>query len=59
MLGVPAISRKTDKGLPEYRDSHPDPKLRDTFVLAGVEDLVPVLNEAGKVWQDVRDGHVV
>ncbi|NJK31766.1 MAG: hypothetical protein HC927_04715 [Deltaproteobacteria bacterium] len=59
MLGVPAISRKTDKGLPEYRDGHPDPKQQDTFVLAGVEDLVPVLDGQGKVWSQVRDGHVV
>jgi RHS repeat-associated protein len=59
MLGVPAISRKTEKGLPEYRDKHPDPKQRDTFVLAGVEDLVPVLGDGGAIWSDVRDGHVV
>ena len=29
MLDVPAISRKTEKGLPEYRDNHPDPRRHD------------------------------
>ncbi|WP_181233128.1 SpvB/TcaC N-terminal domain-containing protein, partial [Enhygromyxa salina] len=44
VLGVPAISRKTDKGLPEYRDQDPKLERRDTFVLAGVEDLVHALD---------------
>jgi len=43
-LSVPAITRKTDKGLPRYRY---EPE--DTFVLSGAEDLVPVL--------DNHDGH--
>ncbi len=38
-LGVPRIQRKTDKGLPEYRDR----KDSDTFVLSEAEDLVPCL----------------
>jgi hypothetical protein len=38
-LSVPAIARKTDKGVPQYRD-HED---SDTFILSGAEDLVPVL----------------
>jgi RHS repeat-associated protein len=58
-LGVPAISRKTDKGLPEYRDAHPDLLMRDTFILAGVEDLVPLLDGQGDVWEQVRDGYVI
>ncbi|MBK7534286.1 MAG: VCBS repeat-containing protein [Myxococcales bacterium] len=37
-LSVPAVSRKTDKGLPRYGAGEPD-----TFVLSGAEDLVPVL----------------
>ncbi|MCC6528611.1 MAG: toxin, partial [Polyangiaceae bacterium] len=41
-VGLPAISRKTDKGLPEYRDEADS----DTFMLAGFEDLVPVLVDA-------------
>ena len=41
-LGVPAISRKTEKGLPEYWDTHSDPEKNDTFVLSGAEDLVRI-----------------
>jgi RHS repeat-associated protein len=42
-LGVPAITRKTDKGLPLYCDGEES----DVFILAGSEDLVPVLDPAG------------
>lgn len=45
-LAIPGISRKTDKGLPGYRDEMDS----DTFVLAGVEDLVPTLLQAGESW---------
>lgn len=38
-LGLPAITRKTDKGLPRYLDAADS----DVFVLAGAEDLVPVV----------------
>jgi RHS repeat-associated protein len=37
-LSVPAITRKTDKGLPQYLDAEES----DVFVLSGAEDLVPV-----------------
>ncbi|MFL6292731.1 MAG: SpvB/TcaC N-terminal domain-containing protein, partial [Thermoanaerobaculia bacterium] len=37
-LGLPAITRKTDKGLPRYLDAAES----DVFVLSGAEDLVPV-----------------
>jgi len=40
-LSVPAITRKTDKGLPQYRDHEES----DVFILSGAEDLVPVLHE--------------
>lgn len=43
-LGVPSVARKTDKGLPEYRDAVES----DTFVLAGAEDLVPLRNGGGE-----------
>ena len=43
-LSSPAITRKTDKGLPRYRDSEES----DVFILSGSEDLVPVL---------LRDSH--
>lgn len=37
-LSLPAITRKTDKGLPQYRDAEES----DVFILSGAEDLVPV-----------------
>ena len=42
-LSLPAITRRTDKGLPRYRDSLPylDSQDEDIFVLSGAEDLVP------------------
>src|SRR5215475_11539528 len=43
-LPLPAITRKTDKGLPLYDDVQES----DVFLLSGVEDLVPILvNSAG------------
>jgi RHS repeat-associated protein len=47
VLSVPSISRKTDKGLPQYRD--PAGPGSDIFVITGAEDLVPELapNPAG------------
>ncbi len=40
-LSLPAITRKTDKGLPQYRDAEES----DVFILSGAEDLVPVYRE--------------
>src|SRR6266436_9031439 len=34
-LSLPSITRRTDKGLPEYRDAEES----DVFILSGVEDL--------------------
>lgn len=45
-LSLPAITRKTDKGLPQYRDAEES----DVFILSGAEDLVPVLNPDGTRW---------
>lgn len=47
-LSLPSITRKTDKGLPQYHDAIDS----DVFVLSGAEDLVPVLiqNAQGK-WE--------
>jgi RHS repeat-associated protein len=36
-LSLPSITRKTDKGLPRYRDEEDS----DVFILSGSEDLVP------------------
>ncbi len=47
-LSVPAITRKTDKGLPQYRDGDES----DVFILSGAEDLVPVLRADGSRVED-------
>ena len=39
-LALPTISRRTDKGLPQYRDNEES----DIYILSGAEDLVPVLD---------------
>ncbi len=50
-LGLPAITRKTDRGLPRYEAAEPD-----VFLLSGAEDLVPAMRvDAGGAL--VRDGH--
>ncbi|WON73555.1 SpvB/TcaC N-terminal domain-containing protein [Nitrosospira sp. Is2] len=43
-LSSPSITRKTDKGLPQYGDG--DEQESDVFILSGAEDLVPVLVES-------------
>jgi RHS repeat-associated protein len=45
-LALPSITRKTDKGLPQYDDAG----VPDTFILSGAEDLVPVLVETNGAW---------
>src|SRR5687767_1155232 len=45
-MSLPTITRKTDKGLPQYLD-HDD---SDVFVLSGAEDLVPILVETLTGW---------
>jgi RHS repeat-associated protein len=47
-LSLPAISRKTDKGLPRYLDAEES----DVFLLSGAEDLVPVLKPDGNRFED-------
>ena len=43
-IGIPSITRKTDKGIPQYKRFNKDnPADMDTFILSGAEDLVPVL----------------
>jgi hypothetical protein len=46
-LSLPAVTRKTDKGLPRYQDADES----DVFILSGAEDLVPVLVESGGQWR--------
>ena len=55
-LSLPAITRKTDKGLPQYNDGEES----DVFILSGAEDLVPELakDENGEwLFEDGR--HVI
>ncbi len=49
-LALPSITRKTDKGLPQYRDATES----DVFILSGAEDLVPVLKADGTRWSATR-----
>jgi RHS repeat-associated protein len=45
-LAVNAITRKTDKGLPQYADAEE----ADVFLLSGAEDLMPALVETNGKW---------
>jgi RHS repeat-associated protein len=46
-LSAPAITRKTDKGLPLYEDDRES----DVFLISDAEDLVPVLVRCGDEWK--------
>jgi hypothetical protein len=52
ILSLPSITRKTDKGLPLYRDDQES----DVFILSGAEDLVPVIDAGGSVWPPPAPG---
>jgi RHS repeat-associated protein len=66
-LSLPTISRKTDRGLPQYRDADES----DVFILSGAEDLVPEFSRDGDevfirdpmgrpvIFQEERDGHLI
>jgi RHS repeat-associated protein len=59
-LSLPAITRRTDKGLPRYQDSEES----DIFLISGAEDLVPVLGrdrDGGWVEKPCRrrDGYTI
>jgi RHS repeat-associated protein len=47
-LSIPSIARKTDKGLPRYRDAEES----DVYVLSGAEDLVPKIEPSGERHED-------
>nr|MBA2714523.1 VCBS repeat-containing protein [Rubrobacteraceae bacterium] len=47
-LSVPSITRKSDKGLPEYRDAEE----LDVYLLSGAEDLVPIIQPDGGRFED-------
>lgn len=48
-LDLPAITRRTDKGIPRYEDANES----DIFVLSGQEDLVPELAADRNGWSKV------
>src|SRR5437868_5379739 len=53
-LSIPSITRKTDKGLPQYDDEHES----DVFVLSRAEDLVPEYEKDGVGnWLKGQDGN--
>ena len=56
-LSLPAITRKTDKGLPQYHNAEES----DIFILSGAEDLVPVLRPDGARFEDdtTAPGYVI
>ena len=56
-VDVPSITRRTDKGLPQYRDADES----DEFVLSGAEVLTPALLKGSLARDELDDGgfHVV
>jgi RHS repeat-associated protein len=48
-LDLPQITRRTDRGLPQYHDAQES----DVFILSHAEDLVPLLNADGSRFVDV------
>jgi RHS repeat-associated protein len=55
-LSLPCITRKTDKGLPQYRDAEES----DVFILSGAEDLVPVFKKNPDAsWARDQQGNLV
>ncbi|MEZ4868084.1 MAG: SpvB/TcaC N-terminal domain-containing protein [Caldilineaceae bacterium] len=57
-LSIPRVTRKTEKGLPRYRDcdlstggTDLDTADCDVFVLSGAEDLVPFLENVDGQWK--------
>src|SRR5438034_5704471 len=56
-LSLPSITRKTDKGLPQYIDAEDS----DVFILSGAEDLVPAFKTdpiTGEFVKDVKGNFV-
>ena len=45
-LALPTVTRKTDKGLPQYQDAQES----DIFILSGAEDLTPSLVQVSGTW---------
>ncbi|MCF0075526.1 insecticidal toxin complex protein [Dyadobacter sp. CY261] len=56
-IGIPSVSRKTDKKLPQYLDA--DSNETDTFLLTGAEDLVPYLQKVNEEWLPKMEEHLL
>ena len=55
-LSLPAITRKTSKGIPKYLDADES----DVFIISGAEDLVPVFAKDGNGdWKKDENGNFV
>jgi RHS repeat-associated protein len=55
-LSLPQVTRKTDKGLPQYHDAGES----DVFILSGSEDLVPVFKQnPNGSWVRNAEGNLV
>ncbi|PLX07649.1 MAG: toxin, partial [Marinilabiliales bacterium] len=54
-VGLPEISRKTDKQLPLYYDLENS----DTFILSGAEDLVPLCDSNGDIIDTIDSGSTI
>ena len=50
-LNLPSISRKTEKGLPQYLDRQD----LDTYTITGAEDMVPLLKQQNQNWQEITN----
>src|SRR6266508_1682832 len=48
-LSIPGVSRKTSRGIPRYGDERGPLSERDTFLVSGAEDLVPVAEMPGVI----------
>lgn len=49
-VDIPSISRRTDRGLPQYRDAEDS----DTYVISGLEDLAPARDGSGLLIETTR-----
>jgi PAS domain S-box-containing protein len=54
-LSLPTITRKTDKGLPQYFDAEES----DVFLLSGAEDLVPEFDSDGNRFEDGYSVYII
>jgi YD repeat-containing protein len=52
-FSLPAITRKTDKGLPKYEDADES----DVLILSGAEDLVPIFKTDPATGEFVKDAN--